>query len=56
MVLRNRTREPGTRMRGEREQPRKVAGGSSGAHVAGSGMSVLYAVGRKGVDEGGDGP
>ena len=24
--------------------------------VAGSGMSVLYAVGGKGVDEGGDGP
>ena len=56
MVLRNRTREPGTRMRGEHEQPRKVAGSSSGAHVAGSGMSVLYAVGGKGVDGGGDGP
>ena len=56
MVPRNRAREPGTRMRGEHEQPEKAAGGSRGACVAGSGVSMLYAVGRKGVDEGGDGP
>ena len=56
MVPRNRTRELGTRTRGEHGQPGKVAGGSRGACVAGSGVFMLYAFGRKGVDEGGDGP